>query len=162
MRLRPIAATVAGVAFAAVVSCGVPATVETVARTIEDAGRDLQESEGVETELEALFESDGPWVLLLIPRTGLNLEALVGTSITEAARARLAQASAGRSGSQHLVQIRRDAVLTRPLAADAVKVEKQLVVSGQGPAWLAVTLKKTDSRSPALLVSFSISTAGGR
>ena len=143
-------------------ACRAPATVDTVGEALERLGRNLESHQGVEGELEVLYEVDGEWVLLVVPRAGLNQRALTGTGLSEPAMKRLGEAAAGWSGSQYLVQVRDDAFVIRTLASDAIDVGQQFAVSGRGAVWLAVTVKRVGPSAPPRLVSISASSTRSR
>lgn len=151
--LRALAIGLACVALA----CSTPTTVDTVGEALERLGRHLESQQGVEGELEVLYEPDGDWVLLVVPRTGLDERALASAGLSESATARLAEASAGWSGSQYLVQVRSNAIVIRTLDPAAIDVGQQFAVSGRGAVWLTVIVKKEGASDPARLVSFSAS-----
>lgn len=143
-------------------SCTVPATVDTVGDALERAGRNLQSHHGVEAELEVLYEVDGLWVLLVVPRSGLDQQALADAGLAESAKARLAEAAPRWTGEQYLMQIRDDALLMRTLAHDAVVVDQQFILSGRGAVSLAAAFKRVEPTGPPRLMSISANNERGR
>ena len=148
-------AAVLGVLALTAVSCSTPATLDTVAEAIERSGRALQSLQGVNTELEALYEGQGSWTLLVVPATGVVVEDLNEAGVPEPVIRTLHDVAARRTGEQYLMEVRGGNVLVRALAEDAVKVSDQFVVSGRGAAWLRVDLKTGEKGAPAV-TSFSI------
>lgn len=153
--VRMCEAVLVGVVLSTAISCSRPANIDTVGEAIEQSGSNLQSDQSVETDLEALYEVDGAWTLMIVPPTGVDLDALTETKISEAALARVRTAAEGWRGGQYLVQVSDHAILSRMLAGNAVRIDRQFVVPGRGPVWVIATLKKVKSQGPPVLVSLS-------
>jgi hypothetical protein len=136
-------------------SCGRPANADMVGETMENSGRQLLSSDGVESNIEALYEVDGPWTLLLVPATGPDLRALSSAGLPDSLVAGVREAAAGWRRGQYLVQVHDDALMSRALAEDAVRIQQQFVISGQGSVWVVAKLKKRDAKGVPDVVSLS-------
>jgi hypothetical protein len=136
-------------------SCGRPASADMVGEAIENSGRQLLASDGVESNIEALYEGDGPWTLLLVPATGPDVDALTSAGLPDSLVARVREAAAGWRRGQYLVEVQDEALMSRALAEDVVRIRHQFVISGQGSVWVVATLKKTDAKGVPDVVSLS-------
>jgi hypothetical protein len=136
-------------------SCGRPATADMVGEAIERSGRGLVSSELLESKCEGLYELDGHWTLLLVPATGPDLGALTSAGLPDSLVTRVREAAAGWRRGQYLVQVQDEALMLRALAEDAVRIQRQFVISGQGSVWIVATLKKSDAKGVPGVVSLS-------
>ena len=144
-----------GVLAATHLSCRRSADVDMIGEAIEQSGRNFQSRQSAETQLEALYDVDGAWTLLVVPPAGVNVAALARAGLSDGAMVRVRDASAGWLGGQHLVQVRDDALLSRRLDQDAVSIDRQFVVTGQGPAWIVAVLKRRAAKGAPVVVSFA-------
>jgi hypothetical protein len=85
--------------------------------------------------------------LLLIPATGPDLGALTSAGLPDSLVARVRETAAGWRRGQYLVQVHDEALMPRALAEDAVRIQQQFVISGQGSVWVVSMLKKSDAKA---------------
>jgi hypothetical protein len=129
---------------------------ESIGSALERNAEELRAKRGSEGEVEVYSGEAGPWIVVVVPLTGVDYEALLRSGLSSEAVDRLeAQGDTLRNG-QFLVQIRRDAVLTRPLAVDVIRVDRQFVLSGGETTHVVAKLKgATPEGRPSLVDMFT-------
>jgi hypothetical protein len=125
-----------------VCSCAGPqGHVDLIGTSIEESADELRSLRGQVREVEVYSGESGPWTVVIVPLTGLDYDALARSGLEQAAIERLkGQASKLRDG-QCIVQIRRDAVLIRPVAIDLVRIDKQFVLFGRETTRIVAKVK---------------------
>lgn len=122
-------------------ACQPAGHVESIGDSIERSAEELRLHRGSESEVEVYTGESGRWTVVVVPLTGVDFDALGRSRLNEAAIDRLRVESPKLRDGQYIVQIRKDAVLTRPVALDLVLIDRQFVLTGGETTRVVAKLK---------------------
>jgi hypothetical protein len=125
-------------------ACQPQGQIDLIATSIEESAEELGSLRGQESQIEVFSGESGPWTVVVVPFTGPDYDALARADLGHDVIEQLKAHASRLLDRQYIVHVRKDAILTRPVAMELVRIDKQFVISGRETTRVVAKLKRAD------------------